>query len=493
MTGEPARILIVDDEPFNVDYLEQELSDLGFETRAAGNGSEALRMVEADPPDLILLDVIMPGLDGIEVCSRLKQSPATQLIPVVIMTALDAAEDRIRGIEAGADDYLTKPVDDRELVARINTALRQKRVVDRALGELDSAKAQLQRLGKHDEDVTAVVLRVSAVDTAEPPGASELAAHARELERALEELGAHVCRSEDDWATLLFRKLEPGEHAADAVASAAAVLARWREDDRRPSDRLAVVVGIESGSALVGSSHAGSDESSVWALTAEGPAVDTASSLADGSPGNAVVLGPEAHRRVAGRFSVVPAGEAAGTNENGDAMIVTAAESGGEEGPAEAGREPSEGILWPREYDGLLEHIREEWAVDGDIYLTRTLSGKSGARVFAVDVSCAGFSGQAILKLGPAMDPSWGEDDEAVRHERAVEATPAFAGTRLPRIVHTCQRDGQLALLATIAGRGLEYVLPWSHTSYDRQLVAARAVRAASSRAGTRTTASPLA
>jgi two-component system cell cycle response regulator len=106
----PSKILIVDDEPFNVDYLEQELEDLGYDTVSAQNGREALERVAAELPDLILLDVMMPVMDGFSVCRTLKGNDDTRLIPIVIMTALDGIEDRIKGIEAGADDFLTKPV-----------------------------------------------------------------------------------------------------------------------------------------------------------------------------------------------------------------------------------------------------------------------------------------------------------------------------------------------------------------------------------------------
>src|SRR5216684_1252496 len=117
-----SKILIVDDEPFNVDYLEQELENLGYETVSASSGQEALAKVAVEAPDLILLDVMMPGLDGFTVCRLLKEQEETQLIPIVIMTALGAREDRIKGIEAGADNFLTKPADQRELRARIRTA-----------------------------------------------------------------------------------------------------------------------------------------------------------------------------------------------------------------------------------------------------------------------------------------------------------------------------------------------------------------------------------
>jgi DNA-binding response OmpR family regulator len=146
--GAPRRskILIVDDEPFNVDYLEQELADLGYETISARNGQEALDKVAAEAPDLILLDVMMPVMDGFTVCRLLKAQEETQLIPIIIMTALDAKADRIAGIQAGADDFLTKPVDEAELTARIATALQHKSAVDHRVGELRTLKAQVAQL-----------------------------------------------------------------------------------------------------------------------------------------------------------------------------------------------------------------------------------------------------------------------------------------------------------------------------------------------------------
>src|SRR4029450_7237326 len=146
--GAPRRskILIVDDEPFNVDYLEQELADLGYETIRATNGQDALEKVAAEAPDLILLDVMMPVMDGFTVCRLLKAQEETRLIPIVIMTALDAKAARITGIQAGADDFLTKPVDEAELVARIATALKLKHTVDRRMGEFSALKDQVAQL-----------------------------------------------------------------------------------------------------------------------------------------------------------------------------------------------------------------------------------------------------------------------------------------------------------------------------------------------------------
>jgi len=121
-----SKILIVDDEPFNVDYLEQELDDLGYATVAAVNGQDALAKVEAEAPDLILLDIMMPILDGFGVLERLKANPATRDIPVIIISANTDMPSIVRGIKLGAEDYLPKPFEPVLLQARISSGLDKK-------------------------------------------------------------------------------------------------------------------------------------------------------------------------------------------------------------------------------------------------------------------------------------------------------------------------------------------------------------------------------
>ena len=135
-TTRPAgRVLVVDDLAANVDLLNVLLTREGYTVFTASDGEEALDIVASRHPDLVLMDVMMPKLSGYEVCERLKQNPATRLTPVVLITALHEREHKIRGINAGADDFLTKPVDAHELRARARSLVRLKRYTD----DLDSA------------------------------------------------------------------------------------------------------------------------------------------------------------------------------------------------------------------------------------------------------------------------------------------------------------------------------------------------------------------
>lgn len=119
-----ARILVVDDHAVNCELLEALLAPQGYRIEPAYSGPDALRMVHADPPDLVLLDVNMPGMDGFEVARRLREREDTRLIPIVMVTALGDLEHRVRGLESGADDYLAKPVNRTELLARVQSTLR---------------------------------------------------------------------------------------------------------------------------------------------------------------------------------------------------------------------------------------------------------------------------------------------------------------------------------------------------------------------------------
>jgi two-component system cell cycle response regulator len=138
-----ARILVVDDIDSNVRLLEAKLSSEYYEVLTASDGPTALAIAASELPDIILLDVMMPGMDGFAVCRRLKEDPTTRHVPVVLVTALDGRADRVAGLEAGADDFLTKPIDDLMLFARMRSLTRLKAVID----ELRDREASGRRMG----------------------------------------------------------------------------------------------------------------------------------------------------------------------------------------------------------------------------------------------------------------------------------------------------------------------------------------------------------
>lgn len=125
-----ARVLVVDDMPANVKLLEARLSNEYFDVVTASDGPSALGLLNANTPDIVLLDVMMPGMSGFEVCKEIKSNPKTSHIPVVMVTALSETKDRIQGLEAGADDFLTKPVNDKALLARVRNLTRVKMMMD---------------------------------------------------------------------------------------------------------------------------------------------------------------------------------------------------------------------------------------------------------------------------------------------------------------------------------------------------------------------------
>ena len=126
----PARILVVDDDPLNVELLTIKLEREYYVVTTAADGFEALAKIEAEQPDILLLDVMMPALDGFDTCRRIRADPVMAHIPVVMVTALSGVADRVKGLEAGADDFLTKPINDLALMARIGSLLRLKIIRD---------------------------------------------------------------------------------------------------------------------------------------------------------------------------------------------------------------------------------------------------------------------------------------------------------------------------------------------------------------------------
>jgi two-component system, OmpR family, alkaline phosphatase synthesis response regulator PhoP len=136
-------VLVVDDNEQNLELIQAYLEDLGCQIRAARDGLEALKSVETEQPDIILLDVMMPRMSGFQACSRIKANPQTRDIPVIMITALNEVGDVERAVESGADDFLTKPVNKLELLTRVRSLLR----VRQLKRQLDRTLEQMRRLG----------------------------------------------------------------------------------------------------------------------------------------------------------------------------------------------------------------------------------------------------------------------------------------------------------------------------------------------------------
>src|SRR5437667_4329678 len=178
-----ARVLVVDDVELNVKLLEAKLSSEYFEVIVADNGPTALELAESELPDIILLDIMMPRMDSFEVCRRLKANPRTADIPVVMVTALSDVADRLRGLESGADEFLTKPVNDTALFARVRSLVRLKRMMEelrlreevcRQFGNSEDQGSLAEDTGRAGilllEDSEAAASRI--IDTLGPVGSS---------------------------------------------------------------------------------------------------------------------------------------------------------------------------------------------------------------------------------------------------------------------------------------------------------------------------------
>jgi class 3 adenylate cyclase/CheY-like chemotaxis protein len=171
---DPAHILIVDDNPTNRDILATRLAMNGYELSQAADGEEAVASVKTLVPDLVLLDVMMPKLNGIDACRLLKNDPALPFIPVILVTAKADTRDVIAGLEAGADEYLTKPVDQAALVARVRSMLRLKALHDRTVAQAADLAGRNQSLQQRVSEQIAEIDRIGRVKRFLPPQIARL-------------------------------------------------------------------------------------------------------------------------------------------------------------------------------------------------------------------------------------------------------------------------------------------------------------------------------
>ena len=294
-----AKILVVDDVALNVKLLADLLAVKGYATCTAKSGPEALAAIAREQPDLVLLDVMMPGMSGYDVCRAIRADPAHAILPVVLVTALDPAEERARGLDAGADDFLNKPVSQAELLARVRSLLRVKSLYDevsRQKGELAELNAtlerrvadgvaQLERVGRlkrffsphladlivaggaddplksHRREITVVFLDLRGftafTETADPEEVMGVLAeyHAAVGELILEHEGT-LERFTGDGIMVFFNDPvpipDPAPRAARMALAMQREVARLAEGWRRRGYELGMGVGIAQGFATIG-------------------------------------------------------------------------------------------------------------------------------------------------------------------------------------------------------------------------------------------------
>jgi DNA-binding response OmpR family regulator len=327
-----AKILVVDDEAKNVKLLEALLIPRGYQVVTAYNGEEALRQVQQEQPDLILLDVMMPILDGFEVCKRLKDNDETRLIPIVIMTALGQVEDRIKGIEAGADDFLTKPVHREELMARIRTSLRLKQTIERKVTALQGVQEYLAKfvpqsvkrliaenpaapeLAKRERDVSVLFLDISGYTRLSeqlPPEALNTLVEqyfSTFLDR-LHEAGGDINETAGDGFMAIFQDTNRYLHAIKAIDTALALLTATETLNQGNSEHpLAIHIGLNSGPVFIGATRFEGLRNTRWTFTASGPVTNLAARLAGVAEAGQLLIGPETVRRLGDRYHLASLG-----------------------------------------------------------------------------------------------------------------------------------------------------------------------------------------
>jgi len=358
-----ATILIVDDDPTNVDMLRQELAEEGYIILTAFDGEEALIKVHGHQPDLILLDVMMPKVDGFTVCRILKGSGNTILIPVIMLTALRAHEDRIRGIDAGADDFISKPFDPDELLARVRALLRQKRHreeqeqamreqlqstmkdLEHARLELAHAQKRIEMLERAKEQLKKFV-PVSVRRVAET-GSEDFKFEKVERDATILflDIGCYgsMCESMDhhrvnflvekyfseflddiqrgngeinetagDGLMIIFQDQDQVSHARTGTSTAIAIHYKTHKVNtelRGKYEPTMVNMGINSGKVFLGATKFEGISGARWTFTASGLTTVLAARIAGLATDGKILLGPETMRRVQGEFLIEPFGE----------------------------------------------------------------------------------------------------------------------------------------------------------------------------------------
>ncbi|MBU2550353.1 MAG: two-component system response regulator [Proteobacteria bacterium] len=206
-----ARILVVDDEDLNLRLIEALLRPQGYEVTLARDGAEALEKVRENPPDLILLDIMMPRMNGFETAGKIRSDPATMLIPIVMVTALQDVEDRVKALEVGADDFLTKPVDRMELRARVRSLLKVKAYNDHMKNYQQELEAQVAQRTEQLRQAFEKITRASL---------ETIHRLARAAEYKDEDTGAHILRM-SNYSAAIARKMGLDDVTVERILYAA--------------------------------------------------------------------------------------------------------------------------------------------------------------------------------------------------------------------------------------------------------------------------------
>jgi DNA-binding response OmpR family regulator len=432
------QVLVADDDQVSVEMLRHFLETLGYDVGTAYDGREAYDRLRSGAFQIVISDWDMPGMTGIDLCRRIRKRRFSGYVYIILLTSFSGTQNIVQGLNAGADDFLTKPVDERELHARIRSALRSKAAIDEKLGELESATEQIEALGAHDEDVTVVI----ASDTG--------TAGVTRFLKAIAANDGTIATTSKSAAAAVFRGADPGTRLRSAMHTVLGL-------DERPMS-----FGIASGSALLGAARVGVDGTARWVLSIAGPAVAAAERAAGVGKAGQVLVGTTELDQLGTGF-----GGPTATVADGEPLYDIAS-SGATDSTLPV-------LGFPAEFAELLPMLLERWKVD-DLYITRILSGKSGARVLMVDIESAGFSGQAILKLEEPEDAPLDGESEAARHELAIAHDPSYADAHLPRLLEVLHHEDRTATLSTVVAGGLEYCTVWFHIPYESQRQAARRV-----------------
>jgi adenylate cyclase len=319
------RILVVDDTPQNVKLFADLLTAKGYEVTTATNGEQALESIAKRPPDLVLLDIMMPGINGYEVCRKIRENPATALLPVVLATSLDPNQERVKGIEAGADDFLAKPVNQAELFARVRSLLRIKGLQDERLARLKSffspQLAEAIAAGKgeevlktHRREITVEFFDLRGftafTDAAEPEEVMELlrSFHGALGKIVLEHQGT-LERFAGDAVMVFFNDPLPVEKPADqAVRTALAVQEAFapigQHWHKRSGFELGLGVGIAQGYATLGAIGF----EGRWDYAAIGTVTNLAARLCAEAKGGQILADRKTMAALEGAFEFDPVG-----------------------------------------------------------------------------------------------------------------------------------------------------------------------------------------